>query len=109
MHDDGYFGEEVATTYDDDPMFDPAVGGRTVDVGAGRAGDGRALEFGIGTGRIALPLTARGVPVHGIDLSEAMVARLRAKPGAEQIGGTIGTFATTAVGGRFAVAYLVFT
>jgi SAM-dependent methyltransferase len=71
------------------------------------AGEGSALELGIGTGRIALPLAERGVPVHGIDLSEAMVARLRAKPGGQRIAVTIGDFATTAVGATFAVAYLV--
>jgi SAM-dependent methyltransferase len=72
------------------------------------AGDGAALELGIGTGRIALPLSERGVSVHGIDLSEAMVARLRAKPGSEAIGVTIGDFATTRVAGAFTVAYLVY-
>jgi SAM-dependent methyltransferase len=72
------------------------------------AGDGSALELGIGTGRIALPLAQRGIRVHGIDLSEAMVARLRAKPGAEGIGVTIGDFATATVAERFSVAYLVF-
>src|SRR5205823_1609919 len=72
------------------------------------AGSGRALELGIGTGRIALPLAQRGVPVHGIDLSRAMVARLRAKPGGEDVGVTIGDFATTTVDGTFSVAYLVF-
>jgi SAM-dependent methyltransferase len=61
---------------------------------AGLAGGGRALELGIGTGRIALPLARRGVAVRGIDLSQAMVARLRAKPGGEAIGITIGDFAT---------------
>ena len=71
------------------------------------AGDGDALELGIGTGRIALPLAERGVRVHGIDLSEAMVARLQAKPGAEQIGVTVGDFASTTVDGAFSVAYLV--
>ena len=69
---------------------------------------GPVLELGVGTGRIALPLAARGVPVHGIDLSEAMVARLRAKPGAEEIGVTIGDFATTSAGRTFRLAYLVF-
>ena len=68
----------------------------------------RALELGIGTGRIALPLAHRGVPVHGIELSQAMVARLRAKPGGETIHVTIGDFATTKVDGTFSVAYLVF-
>jgi len=71
------------------------------------AGSGRALELGIGTGRIALPLAQRGVPVHGIELSQAMVARLHAKPGGEDIGVTIGDFATTNVEGSFSVAYLV--
>ena len=104
-----YFGEDVAERYDDDAvMFDPAVVDPVVDFLAELAGDGAALELGIGTGRIALPLAQRGVRVHGIDLSEAMVARLRAKPGAEQIGVTIGDFATTTVDGTFSVAYLVF-
>src|SRR5207249_3665090 len=63
---------------------------------------------GIGTGRIAVPLAARGVTVHGIDLSEAMIARLRAKPGAESIGVTVGDFSTTRVDGSFRLVYLVF-
>ena len=62
-------------------MFDAAVVGPAVDLLAGLAGDGRALELGIGTGRIALPLAGRGVSVAGIDLSEAMIARLRERPG----------------------------
>jgi SAM-dependent methyltransferase len=105
-----YFGERVASRYDESSadLFEPAVVDPVVEFLAGLAGRGAALEFGIGTGRIALPLARRGIPVHGIDLSEAMVARLRAKPGAEQIGVTIGDFATTAVEGRFSVAYLVF-
>jgi predicted TPR repeat methyltransferase len=89
-------------------MFDPAVVEATVDFLAELAGSGRALELGIGTGRIAVPLSARGVPVHGIDMSRAMVARLREKPGAERIGVTIGDFATTTMEGAFSVAYLVF-
>ena len=95
---DGYFGEPVAATYDDPTSreFDPAVVAATVDVLAGLAGAGRALEFAIGTGRIALPLAACGVPVHGIDMSRAMVARLRAKPGGDAIGVTFGDFATCA-------------
>ncbi|OAH14519.1 class I SAM-dependent DNA methyltransferase [Streptomyces jeddahensis] len=107
---DGYFGEGVAAGYDASAadMFRPDVVDPAVDVLAGLAGDGRALELGIGTGRIALPLARRGVPVHGIDMSEAMVSRLRAKPGGDTIGVTIGDFATTRVAGTFAVAYLVF-
>ncbi|WP_173138579.1 class I SAM-dependent DNA methyltransferase [Kibdelosporangium persicum] len=72
------------------------------------ARDGRALELGIGTGRIAVPLSQAGVPVHGIDLSPEMVARLRDKPGAAGIGVTIGDFATAQAPGLFRLAYLVF-
>ena len=110
MHDDGYFDERVAATYDESEgeTFDPAVIDLTVDVLAELAGDGRVLEFGIGTGRIALPLARRGVPVHGIDLSKAMVSRLRAKPGGDDIGVTIGDLARTTVDGSFSLAYLVF-
>jgi len=104
-----YFGDEVAASYDDDgPMFSAEVIGPTVEVLVELAGDGPALELGIGTGRVAIPLARRGVRVHGIDLSEAMVARLRKKPGAAEIGATIGDFATTRVEGTFRLAYLVF-
>jgi SAM-dependent methyltransferase len=110
--DDGYFDERVAARYDESAeiaeMFDPAVVDPVVDLLVELAGSGRALELGIGTGRIALPLARRGVPVHGIELSRAMVARLRAKPGGEDIGVTIGDFAKTTVDGTFSVAYLVF-
>jgi SAM-dependent methyltransferase len=106
--DDGYFDERVAATYDDDELFDPAAVEPAVGFLAGFAGDGRALEFAIGTGRIGLPLAARGVPVHGIELSSAMVARLRTKPGADAIGTTIGDISTTTVEGSFSVVYLVY-
>jgi len=108
--DDGYFDERVAARYDESSaeMFDPAVVDPVVDLLVEIAGSGRALELGIGTGRIALPLAQRGVPVHGIELSKAMVARLRAKPGGEDIAVTIGDFATATVDGTFSVAYLVF-
>ena len=110
MHDDGYFGERVAARYDESSAeaFDASVLDPMLDVLAGLAGDGRALELGIGTGRVALPLAARGVPVHGIELSNAMVARLRAKPGGPDIGVTIGDFSSTRVEGAFSLAYLVF-
>jgi len=100
----------VAARYDETSawMFDPAVVEPAVDVLASLAGDGAALELGIGTGRIALPLAARGVRVRGIDLSEAMVARLRAKPGGEAIDVAIGDFATTTVEETFSLAYVVF-
>jgi SAM-dependent methyltransferase len=108
--DDGYFDERVAARYDESAadMFDPAVVDPVVDLLVELAGGGRALELGIGTGRIALPLAQRGVPVHGIELSKAMAARLRAKPGSEDIGVTIGDFATATVDGTFSLAYLVF-
>jgi SAM-dependent methyltransferase len=104
-----YFGERVAARYDDDPeIFSAGAVEPVVEFLAVLAGNGAALELGIGTGRIAVPLAARGVPVHGIDLSEAMVERLRAKPAAQGIEVTIGDFATTKVAGSFSVAYLVF-
>jgi SAM-dependent methyltransferase len=107
---DGYFGEPVASRYDESSadMFEAEALEPAVEFLAALAGDGRALELGIGTGRIALPLAERGVPVHGIDLSNAMVAQLRAKPGGEGIPVTIGDFATTRVQGVFSLAYLVY-
>jgi SAM-dependent methyltransferase len=105
-----YFGERVAETYDvsEADMLEPALVDPVVEFLADLAGHGAALELGIGTGRVALPLAQRGVRVHGIDLSTAMVARLRAKPGSEDIDITIGDFATTTVEGTFSLAYLVF-
>src|SRR3954463_7846231 len=105
-----HFDEPVAARYDAGlgPMGEPATVGATVEFLLEHAHGGAALEFGIGTGRIAVPLHARGVPVHGIDLSTAMTARLRAKPGAEGIGVTIGDFAHATVPDRFTLAYLVF-
>ena len=107
---DGYFDERVAARYDDSEaeMFEAEAIDPVVEVLAELAGSGRALELGIGTGRIALPLARRGVSVHGIDLSKAMVARLRAKRDGEDIGVTIGDFATTTVDGSFSLAYLAF-
>ena len=108
--EDGYFGERVAAAYDDpdSQMFTPAAIDPVVDLLAELAAGGRALELGIGTGRIALPLARRGVPVHGIDMSRAMVARLRTKPGGDAVGVTVGDFATAKVDGTFSLAYLVF-
>ena len=105
-----YFGKSIAERYDDTSadMFQPAKINPVVDFLAELATDGTALEFGIGTGRIALPLAQRGIRVDGIDLSEAMVVQLRAKPGADQITVSIGDFATTRVAGRFSVVYLIF-
>lgn len=105
-----HFGGDVAARYDDTPgpYFDPAVIERTVDVLADLAGDGRALEFAIGTGRIGLPLASRGVPVHGIEFSDAMITRLRSKPGGEDIDVSMGDMATTRVDDTFRLVYLVF-
>jgi SAM-dependent methyltransferase len=104
-----YFGEEVAARYDADEadMFEAAMLQPAVAFLAERAGGG-ALEFGIGTGRLALPLAERGVTVHGIDLSEAMVSRLRAKPGGGEIPVALGDFTTARVDRRFSLVYLVF-
>jgi SAM-dependent methyltransferase len=104
-----YFDGPIAEGYDaDSEIFDPAVVDPAVDFLADLAGDGSALELGIGTGRIGLPLSQRGVPVHGIDISPAMVAQLRAKSGSEDIVVTIGDFASTRVDGMFHLAYLVY-
>ena len=108
--DEGYFGERVAATYDERSagMFDRAVVGPAVDRLADLAGHGGALEFAVGTGRIALPLAERGVRVAGIDNSEAMLARLREKPGAERVDAVLGDMAATRVEGDFSLVYLVF-
>jgi SAM-dependent methyltransferase len=107
-----HFAGPIAERYDagSPEMFAPEVLGPTVDLLAGLAGRGPALELAIGTGRVAVPLRMRGVDVYGIDLSPDMVAQLRAKPGGEDIEVAIGDFATATVGprGEFALAYLVF-
>src|SRR5688500_4105618 len=105
-----FFGPRIAARYDADSagMFDPAVVEPAADLLAELAGDGEALEFAIGTGRIALPLTARGVPVAGIDTSGAMLEQLRAKPGADAIRASPGDMAATRVEGAFSLVYLVF-
>lgn len=107
---DGYFGDQIAATYDETSaeMFAAEAVEPAVQLLADLAGHGRALELGIGTGRLALPLARRGVPVCGIDLSRAMVARLRAKPGGDAIDVAIGDFATTTMDGQFSVVYLVY-
>lgn len=104
-----YFDERVAARYETywPELFEPAAIDPVVSFLADLAGDGGALELGVGTGRLAVPLSRRGVRVHGIELSPAMVARLRAQPGSDAIGITIGDFATTKVNGMFHLAYLV--
>ncbi len=107
---ENHFGEEVAAGYDESSpwMFAPEVLGPAVDLLAELAGDGAALEFAVGTGRVALPLAARGVPVSGIELSIPMADRLRAKDQAQRIKVTIGDMVTTRVDGSFRLVYLVF-
>jgi hypothetical protein len=106
--EEGYFGERVAARYDDASwsMFDPELIAATVDFLEEMAGGGAALEFAIGTGRIAVPLAERGVRVVGIDNSEAMLVRLRAKT--DGIEALAGDMATTRVDGEFGLVYLVF-
>jgi SAM-dependent methyltransferase len=106
---ENYFGAESAARYDEStgPYFDPAVIATTVDFLAPLASGG-ALEFAIGTGRIALPLAQRGVRVAGIDLSPDMVAQLRKKLSGDEIPVAIGDYATTKVDGTFSLVYLVF-
>lgn len=103
----GTYGERIAEVYDAmmAGLPDPAD---CVDRLAELAGPGPALELGIGTGRVALPLAARGVEVHGIDASAAMVERLRAKPGGEAIAVTMGDFAEVPVEGSYPLVYVVF-
>ncbi len=110
MVQENHFGEEVAAGYDESSgsEFDADVIARTVDVLAELAGDGAALELAVGTGRVALPLAARGVPVSGIELSAAMADRLEAKDTEHRIAVTIGDMATTRVAGHFRLVYLVF-
>jgi SAM-dependent methyltransferase len=110
MHDeDGYFDERVAARFDTTwaDLAERAIVDPMVDFLAALTGNGRALELGIGTGRIALPLAARGIEVHGIELSKAMTARLRAKPGGDAIAVTIGDFSTAKADGPFRLVYLV--
>jgi SAM-dependent methyltransferase len=102
------YGDRIAEVYDAwyDERLDPTV---TVAFLAPLAHGGRALELGIGTGRVALPLRRLGVEVHGIDASEAMVARLLAKPGGGDVPVTIGDFADMPVDGPFRLVYAPFT
>ena len=104
-----FFGEQIAKSYESKwaEAFAPAAVEPVVEFLADLAGTGAALELGIGTGRIALPLSRRGISVHGIDLSPEMVSELRAKPGADAIEVTIGDIATTRAPGLFRLAYLV--
>jgi SAM-dependent methyltransferase len=104
------WGKDVAEVYDvtSATMFEPSVLNPMVDFLAATARGGAALEFAVGTGRVALPLSARGVPVHGIELSPHMAEQLRMKAGADAVTVTIGDMTTTRVAGSFTLVYLVF-
>lgn len=99
------FGPSVAPTYDDHPRGDEAAAVARL---AELAGDGPALEFAIGTGRIALPLAATGVRVDGIDLSSSMIEQLRKKPGGESLTVTCGDMAAVEMPDRYRLVYIVF-
>lgn len=107
---DQHLDPSVAAGYDaaSGARGDPEEVRTTVDVLAELAGDGVAVEFAVGTGRVALPLAATGVPVRGIDLSEAMLAELRRKPGADRVAVTVGDMTDTSVGSDASLVYLVF-
>ncbi|MEV4843105.1 class I SAM-dependent methyltransferase [Micromonospora matsumotoense] len=103
--DPGHFGRMWADSYDSPGNPDPAP---AVDFLAERADGGRVLELAIGTGRVALPLAARGVPVDGVEAAPEMVAKLRAKPGGDGIPVTVGDMADVPVTGPYRLVYLVF-
>lgn len=104
-----YFGADVAAVYDEDTeMFSAQAVDPVVDYLTSLAGGGSALEFGVGTGRIALPLAARGVTLSGIDLSPQMLARLALKPDADQIEVVQGDFALARLDNTYDLVYLVF-
>jgi SAM-dependent methyltransferase len=106
-YDQSTYGERIADVYDRWAGV-PADTEQTVAFLAARAGGGPVLELGVGTGRVALPLAARGLDVHGIDASPAMVARLRAKPGGAALPVHQGDFADVGVRGRYALVFVVF-
>lgn len=110
MDDDGIFDARIAPTYDEDSaaMFAPDVLGPAVELLADLAAGRRALEFAVGTGRVACALSDRGVEVAGIELSRAMVREMMAKPGSERVAVTIGNMAATRVDGTFGLVYLVY-
>ena len=99
------YGERIAEFYDERHQPLEEAGVRLL---AELAGRGRALELGVGTGRVALPLAARGVEVHGIDASPAMVERMRAKPGGDSVEVILGDFEAVGAEGEFALVYVVF-
>lgn len=105
FHPASSFGPAVAARYDDQPRGDEEAAATFL---AGLAQGQRAIEFAIGTGRIALPLAAKAIPVDGIEISPHMVERLRAKPGGQQISVTLGDMSVATTGQRYRLVYLVY-
>jgi SAM-dependent methyltransferase len=107
-YDTATYGDRIASIYDEWYLgrMDP---GPAVELLAELAGEGRALELGVGTGRIAIPLAGRGIRVTGIDASQAMVDRLASKPGGERVEVVRGDFTDVAVSGSFSLVYIPFT
>ena len=105
FYSDETYGESVAGVYDE---WHSEYDSHAIDALAELAQGGRALELGIGTGRIALPLSAKGIEVHGIDAANSMISRLQAKPGSDRITVTQGNFADVPVTGKFELVYIVF-
>ena len=99
------YGERVASVYDD---WFPACDPDAITFLAELVGKGKALELGVGTGRVALPLAAKGVAVHGVDVAESMIARLREKPDSQKVTVTLGNFADVPVDGEFELIYVMF-
>ena len=112
VEQDFFLDEQIARTYDDSSrdMYEPSLLGPTVDLLAGLAegGSRSALELGIGTGRVALPLAERGLRVAGVDLSEPMLRELRSKPGAAAIDVTVGSFRTVELGRQFRLVFGIY-
>ena len=107
MPDPASYGDTWAAIYDEvHAHLDPTA---AVEMLAQLAGTGKALELGVGTGRVAIPLAARGVAVHGIEASQAMLDRMRAKPGGAAIPVTLDDFTDVAVDGEYALVYVVFS
>jgi SAM-dependent methyltransferase len=106
-YDAASYGDKIAEVYDE--WYSELDTSGAIDLLAELAGSGPLLELGIGTGRLALPLSERGIDVHGIDASEAMVAKLRGKPGGDRIPVTIGDFADLEVDGRFSLIFVAFS
>src|SRR5258708_15711399 len=107
-YDESTYGERIAEVYDafnDSIGYDPSA---AVDFLAPLAKGRRVLELGIGTGRVALPLAQRGIRIHGVDASPAMVEKLRGKPGGAEIPVEFGNFANLKIAGRFSLIFVAF-